>query len=383
MIAIEPDTKKNAIETKTFRPKTETALREWLGKNSGKRNLYFHVNPTTHDMSKKAKLTDIASVASLHVDIDPREGEDPAAERKRILGLLTDNLPEGVPAPTFIIFSGGGYQGFWKLAEPIPVDGDLARAEDAKRWNQQLEVLFGADHCHNIDRVMRLPGTINLPNKKKKKMGRVEVLAELVEFDEARVYPISQFTPLPKEPISAPSNDTGTVASGGDDLSALGLPDRLTSIILQGKDPDDPKTKDNSRSAWLFDATCSLLRCKVPADVVQGILTDPRYLISESVLEKGAPEKYARRQITEAAKEVAKDASKFQCDENGVPYKSQHNIRAALNKLGVKVSHDQFADRLLIKGLPDFGPVLQDEGVSRLWLIIEERYHFRPTKDFF
>ena len=39
-------------------------------------------------------------------------------------------------------------------------------------------------------------------------------------------------------------------------------------------------------------------------------------------------------------------------DKNGVPYANQRNIRIALRRLGVRLSHDQFADRLLIDGLP-------------------------------
>ena len=44
-------------------------------------------------------------------------------------------------------------------AEPIPIDGVLAAAEDAARYNKQLELIYGADNCHNIDRILRLPGT--------------------------------------------------------------------------------------------------------------------------------------------------------------------------------------------------------------------------------
>ena len=61
------------------------------------------------------------------------------------------------------IYAGFGDFGFWRLEVAIPVNGDLQLAEDAKRYNQQLELIFGGDNCHNIDRIMRLPGTINVP----------------------------------------------------------------------------------------------------------------------------------------------------------------------------------------------------------------------------
>jgi len=317
LTAIQPDRK--GIATRTFRPKEEAALRRWLDDFNGKRNIYFHVNPPIRDLSKKAEREDIDRVEWLHVDIDPRAGEDVELEQRRALELLTTKLPRGVPAPTVVIFSGGGYQGFWRLAEPLPVGGDLVKAEDAKRYNQQLEVLFGADNCHNIDRIMRLPGTVNLPDARKLKKGRVPALARLLEFVGERVYPLSVFTPAPAVQMAGETgfsstrpNETTVRISGNieriadvAELDQWSVPDRVKVIIVQGTHPDETKQGDNSRSSWLFDVVCNLVRCQVPDDVIFSIVTDPDFGISESVLDKGAnAEKYALRQI-ERAKEEA------------------------------------------------------------------------------
>ena len=72
------------------------------------------------------------------------------------------------------------------------------KCEEAARWNQQLEVTFRADRCHNVDRIMRLPGTINIPDAKKLQKGRTKILATLISFDEERVYPLADFTPAPE-----------------------------------------------------------------------------------------------------------------------------------------------------------------------------------------
>lgn len=318
LTAIQTDRK--AIETKTFKPADEKSLVRWLDDYNGRRNIYFSVNPPIHDLSQKAEREEILAVAWLHIDIDPRAGEDIPAEQKRALGLLTTNLPKGVPSPTVIINSGGGVQGFWKLEEPIPVNGDLALAEDAKRYNQQLEVLFGGDACHNIDRIMRLPGTVNLPDARKVKKGRIPALAALVEFDESRVYPLSVFTAAPA--VQMPGIDgfgggagtplvqvSGNIERLNDvnDLDQWGVPDRVKIVIVQGKHPDEPKKGDNSRSSWVFDVCCNLSRFNVPDNVIFSVLTDPGFGISESVLEKGVnAERYALRQM-ERAKEEAVD----------------------------------------------------------------------------
>ena len=96
------------------------------------------------------------------------------------------NLPKTVPEPTVVLFSGGGYQAFCKLAAPFEIDGVLDKAEEAALYNLQIERLLKADSCHNIDRIMRLPGTINVPNAKKKKAGR-EYLDDLTWDGQSRL----------------------------------------------------------------------------------------------------------------------------------------------------------------------------------------------------
>ena len=391
LTAIAPDRKAAAPATATFWPNDEAALARWLEQHNGRRNIYFSVNRPLRALTKKAERTDIGEVRWLHVDIDPRAGEDVAEERARALGLLTDRLPAGVPAPTAIIFSGGGYQGFWRLETPIPIGGELARAEDAKRYNQALERVFGADHCHNIDRIMRLPGTINLPDERKARKGRVPTLATLHSFDPERAYSLDRFDPAP---AARPPADGGHVTDAPGaverladvrDLDRWGLPDRVKVIIVQGRDPDNPKDGDDSRSAWLFDGVCGMVRAGVPDDVIRAVLTDPGFGISESVLELGGrADSYAARQIAQAHSAVARDAAEFRCDKDGVPYaNSQQNIRVALARLGVTVSYDEFQDRLMVAGLPECGDALNDAAMTRLWLLTDERFRFRPGKEFF
>lgn len=71
-------------------------------------------------------------------------------------------------------------------------------------------------------------------------------------------------------------------------------------------------------------------------------------------------------------------------DSNGkVIPSNQANVRLALNYLGVNPRYDQFNDRLLIES--DGGAVsqLDDNGLTDLWLMIDEEFKFRPKKDFF
>jgi hypothetical protein len=342
---------RKAIDTETFRPATEADLLTWLQTYNGERNIYWSTNLPTRDLTKKAEREDIKEVAYLHVDVDPRAGEDLEAERKRILGVFAKADPE----PTVVLFSGGGYQAFWKLETPILVNGDLKLAEDAKLYNVALELKYGGDNCHNIDRIMRLPGTVNVPDAKKLKKGRSATLAMLIDFFPERVYPLAMF---PKGEIvnktGAPPSEqkaTVTVDFGNlpriDDISELdkyGVSDRVKVICVQGKHPELPKNGDNSRSQWQLDAACQMVRANVPDDVIVSIFLDPEFGISEGIREKGSSaQRYAERQVRRA-KEFAKDEVMFEMNQHFAAVNYNAKFRVAEFKPVAEFPYQTFAE---------------------------------------
>jgi len=139
LTAIKPD--KKSIETRSFATAEVDDALAWLESRGQDHNIYFSVNPTLKPVRKKAEREDIAALAFLHVDIDPRPGQELEVERARALELLTERLPESVPPPTWVIDSGGGYHAYWTLDEPMPIEGSSSKYEEAKRYNQQLEIL--------------------------------------------------------------------------------------------------------------------------------------------------------------------------------------------------------------------------------------------------
>ena len=150
--------------TATFSNEETPAMVAWvIEQNKNKRNIYFHVNPLNDGIkNRKAKKHDIKHVVAFHVDVD-----DPSK-------AALDRIQNYLPRPTAIIFSGGGYQAFWLLKEPMT---DFEKAETI---NKSIARELGGDSCHNLDRIMRVPGTINWPNAKKRAAGRVEALAYVI-----------------------------------------------------------------------------------------------------------------------------------------------------------------------------------------------------------
>jgi len=309
--AIAPDRKQVTFKTFT----DEQSAYTFVEQENGIRNIYFLVNEPRLDINSKPSKTDIENGLWLHVDIDSDAPDAEGLENDRsiMLSRLTTNLPKGIQKPTVIIFSGNGYWGFWKLKEPFPIQGTEVKWEDFELYNKRLEQVFGGDHCFNVDRIARLPGTINIPNPQKRKKGRVEVEASLLEYDPSCVYDIADFKKAAGTQVSGSMMDGGKIKDVDIDVGNIdriqdlneldewSVPDRIKIIIAQGHHPDQPKASDNSRSAWVFDCVCGLARCDVPDHVIYSILTDPEWLISQSVLElKSGADRYARRQISRA-----------------------------------------------------------------------------------
>jgi hypothetical protein len=373
--------------TRTFAAGNRDGLEEWIAtENEAERNIYFMVNPALKPLSKKASKKDVATLAWLHVDVDPEGGaEEFASERNRIEQTILDFCP----APTCVIDSGGGYQAFWRLQDPIPIDGDLEAAAKAEAYNIALSDELGGDHCHNCDRIMRVPGTINWPDERKRLKGRKPAMARLLTFNEERIYNISAFTSAPSaaEQNREVSVDWDNLPSfqKASDIPELKSEDWawLRVLIEQG----DKDQKYPSRSEALYAVVCGMRRAGCSAESMASVQLSEHFAISESVLEKGRQaRKYAERQIASARAKVKPGSGnqEFESDSSGRTLRNQRNIRLALFKLGVQVSHDTFADRLLIQG-PDGAPRrhMGDADLQRLYLLVDERFRFHPTQQFF
>lgn len=296
---------------RTFTPQDEEGddALAFLEKYGAEKNLYFSVNPTRRPMFKKASREDIREMAWLHVDLDPAkkipEGVDAATfvtqERERLLAQLQG----ASPPPTVVVDSGGGYWGFWKLKEPFQIEGAKDRYEDAARYNKQLEIDFDADHCHNVDRIARLPGTLNRPDELKRAAGRELALSTLLEWDDERVYDLDEFhaaAPKAEAQSGLVEIHEGFVLADVEDLPD-DVPQLCKIVIVQGNDPEHPDRWE-SRSEALYWICCELVRRGCSDDEIYGAITNKAHGISDHVYAQTNPQKYAIRQI-EQAKENA------------------------------------------------------------------------------
>ena len=76
----------------------------------------------------------------------------------------------GEVPPTFTVDSGGGYQALWLLAKKL----DRAEhMEEIEAQGRAIKRALGGDAVHNVDRIMRLPGTPERSHGKKTGQGPV------------------------------------------------------------------------------------------------------------------------------------------------------------------------------------------------------------------
>jgi len=146
-------------------------LRRWLASKSGRENLYFTVNaPANETLKDKPKKKDIGLLCAAWGDLDPHPDleAEPGGwqrERRRLLGVAAELMALPWP-PTVIIDSGNGIAPLWQLEAVLPNVEEHPRAIEA--LGRRIEkALGGIENTSNVDRLLRLPGTVNVPDAKK------------------------------------------------------------------------------------------------------------------------------------------------------------------------------------------------------------------------
>ena len=298
----------DAIQLVTFPAAGGPSQARWFGadaagaaawaaeRNAAGANVYWSANVVRAGLNKKASKEDVTAIRYAQVDIDPPKGGGSFDKAAAAARLRSAEVP-----PHVIVDSGGGVQALWR------VDGLDTPAVEA--INRSLITEFGGDPaCWNVDRILRVPGTINLPNAKKRSAGRVPAAATLLTARDGRTT-ATELTaaygaaPMPdRADRPAPAALAGSLAS----LDALGIgaADPVRQLLA------DPVGDD--RSADTYAAACDMHRRGFDADQIAAVLLDPELPISAHCLAQASPERAARRAVERAQAAVAADGGGFE-----------------------------------------------------------------------
>lgn len=138
-------------------------------------NIYYGVC-SRRDRSS-GKKNNVSHFPGVWVDVDFKDfkgGEREAWEKIDAFSLK----------PTIIVHTGGGLHLYFLLNEPIPVTPDLVLELEA--LNKAFAQTLGGDHCHSLDHILRIPGTTNWPDARKRQRGRVPAPVRLLVHDGPR-----------------------------------------------------------------------------------------------------------------------------------------------------------------------------------------------------
>lgn len=175
VVAIHPEGRSWPL-IRTFEPENES-IHTWVRFQNESRNVYFTLNESAEKPDQKPRCRDITSVYGVGFDCDPIPGQPLQAEKARYKKLASELLSIAKYPPTFIIFTGNGIQGVFLFKEPL-----IKFERDRIRYiGQRLQNTFpGADSTANLDRLYRLPGSINHPNAAKRRRGCIRAKSSLL-----------------------------------------------------------------------------------------------------------------------------------------------------------------------------------------------------------
>lgn len=286
LVAVHPKTP--ALFGHHWKDDVDAALKWTEEQNTSGYNVYWTVNVvrTSFVGAKCNKPTkgDITRARFCHVDIDPPKSGGKFDKAEIIAALEAQKAP-----PSFVIDSGGGLNAYWRLDDPCQ------NLPSIEAINCQIRDYYGADACQNIDRIMRVPGTINYPNAAKRARGRGESQACWALPDESLVYAPEDLASIFPPAIRSAAPERGSVAVPAnvvlltpDDLG-LGPLDELRSAIAEP--PGQDRSGDGVAVARL------MVNAGHTDGEIMGVLVNPANAVSGHFLDQRDPRRAATRAI--------------------------------------------------------------------------------------
>lgn len=194
-------------------------------------NLYVGI-ATRRDATSGGK-DNLCQLSAVWVDVDYAEEGDAEA-----LEIRLERFPL---RPSMRVSSGGGQHVYWLLAEPIDVDSPGAVQRVERVLKGLCSALDGDRNATDASRILRIPGSTNYPDAKKRGKGRVTCPCTLIEVNEQR-YGFDDFDPwelLGQKLAEAKAAPAGKAAPSAD------LPERVRAVLESDRRAADRFLRDS------------------------------------------------------------------------------------------------------------------------------------------
>ncbi len=237
---------------------------------SGQLNVYIGANPR---FRRRGTRDDVHTARGAWADLDFHQ-IDP--NRDLALELAYRRIEALGMRPTMLVHTGNGLQAWWLFRAPVAVSKEWP-AERFEAINNGLAEQLGGDHVHDLARVLRVPGTVNLPDARKRERGCVPVMARLLkvggptyapqDFDSIAITPASSSCPGVST-IEVPREPNPEVVEAFIELIDALDPCHPLSRTWRG----DRELADDSRSGWDMAMANQLVRAGIRDEFVPHIL---------------------------------------------------------------------------------------------------------------
>lgn len=236
---------KDKRSTSIFCETIDQALKvSYLKSRIVREDVYFGVNPRT---GKGGKKENVHFLIAFHIDVDYGEG----GHKKQ---SVHQNYEEALKAikgfsltPTLINHSGNGFHCYWVLNSPVSVKEKGSQYFES--INRALSSALGGDSStHNIDRILRVPGTFNF--KQENNPREVKVVEsdgptyELRDLEAIITEPTEKVAPE-NVPRSEDQNSRNQhVQEWNKSLDTLPISEKMKNLIRNGNDGTYPSRSE-------------------------------------------------------------------------------------------------------------------------------------------
>lgn len=261
-------------------------------------DVYFGVNPRT---GKGGKKENVHYVSVFHAEVDYGD----TGHKKEPVHLTHDDALSAINAfpiqPSVIVHSGGGFHCYWVLSNPLKVESAGLKLIEGINRNL-LKALGGDSGTHNIDRVLRVPGTFNF--KIPENPRPVTVVAN--NGTKYSLKDFENYVPTEEPEISKPikktkiSKDSQQDTSSNEpttpiDINTLPVSDRIKDLIRNGNDGTY-----QSRSEADGAVIIALVHKGIGDEQIQQIFNSRDFAIGEKYREHTSPDQYLNHSIQRA-----------------------------------------------------------------------------------
>jgi len=258
---------------------------------SGREHVFFGVYPRSGEGGKGASA--VRQVQLLYVDLDADHFPGGAGEIDARLAAFN-------PPPSAVVASGGGRHAYWLLDRVLGAEpGDGHRQVQDCLWGvaDALGVPREKNTVHDLGRVLRVPGTLNV----KPCYPPPGALCEVLVWEPSRRYPPAAFREFALRGRSRPARagEAGAAGQGREPdpeavLARLQLPPSILQLIREGA-PVGQRSEADQRVI-----TCLLARGATHEEI-RAVFRNPAWGIGAKYREKGRDgDRYLLRSIANA-----------------------------------------------------------------------------------